>query len=570
MEIHEKSFRNKANENIQNVSEQKVNIELAQRLLPEKLPNIESMLQRYPERNLPREAMVTRIAPSPTGFMHIGGLYMALISERFARQTNGIYYLRIEDTDKKREVQGARKIIVESLHEYNLDPDEGETMNGTEKGAYGPYKQSERKEIYKAFVKNLIEAGRAYPCFCTEEELEKMRKMQEEVKTRPGYYGVWAKCRDVSKKDIKNMLDQKKPYVIRFKSQGKNSKTFIHKDLIKGEIELPENDVDIVILKSDKLPTYHFAHAIDDHLMGTTHVLRGDEWLSSVPLHYELFRSLGFKHPEYGHIAPINKIDNSGGKRKLSKRKDPEANVLFYEEIGYPETAVIEYLMNIANSDFEDWRKKYPNKSIDDFRLSFDKLPNTAGPIFDKNKLQSISKEIIAQINAIDLYDAILKWTTKFDSKFEEELKDNPDYWIKVFSIERGGNQPRKDISVWSEVKEVFSFFIKKEFKKPDWSSFKSILNKNEVNSVLKKYMKIYDAADKSDEWLNKVRALSAEFGFAPNTKTYKENKNIYRGHIGEITQIIRYAITGRLQSPDLYQTMQSLGTDECKKRLNL
>ena len=380
--------------------EQKSNRQLAERLFPEDLPSIESLLTRYPDRELPKGAMVTRIAPSPTGFMHIGGMYMALISCRLAHQTNGVYYLRIEDTDQKREVEGARKVVTDSLHKFGLDPDEGEGINGVEKGAYGPYRQSERKDIYKSFIKHLVEIGRAYPCFCSEEELEATHKKQEELNVKSGYYGVWAKYRNADPNIVEEMLNQGKPYIIRFKSLGSNENKIVYNDLLKGQIELPENDLDLVILKSDGLPTYHFAHVIDDHLMGTTHVLRGDEWLSSIPLHRELFKAFEFKCPEYAHIAPINKIDESGGKRKLSKRKDPEANISFFGENGYPEVAVVEYLMNLANSNFEDWRKANPDKLYTEFQLALKKLPDSAGPLFDRVKLNDIAKEKIAGMKA--------------------------------------------------------------------------------------------------------------------------------------------------------------------------
>ncbi|MDP3015423.1 MAG: glutamate--tRNA ligase [bacterium] len=570
MENSNDLFKNNPENSMNLTLEQKKNKQLAEHLFPEELPNIESVFERYPKRELPKDAMVTRIAPSPTGFMHIGGIYMALISERFARQTNGVYYLRIEDTDKKREIEGARKIITESLHKFGLDPDEGENINGVERGIYGPYKQSERKGIYKSFIKHLIEIGRAYPCFCNEEELEVMRKMQEELKVRPGYYGVWAKYRDANEKKVEEMLKQNKPYAVRFKSLGNNTNTFIHNDIIKGPLELPENDLDVVIMKSGGLPTYHLAHAVDDYFMGTTHVLRGDEWVSSIPLHYELFKALDFKCPEYGHIAPINKIDESGGKRKLSKRKDPEANVSFYEENGYPEIAVVEYLMNLANSDFEDWRKSNPDKPLTEFQLSFKRLSTSAGPLFDKIKLHDITKEIIAKMRAEELYKKVLDWSLKYDPEFREILEKDSEYWIKVFSIERGGSKPRKDIAMWSEVKEAFSFFIKEKFIRPDWSNFTSILSPDEIKNIINQYNEVFSFDDLTEKWMEKIKQISAIFGFAPDTKTFKKNRDSYRGHVGEIAQIIRFAITGRIQTPDLYQIMQVLGEPECKKRLAL
>lgn len=570
MENYNDLSRNNPENPMNLTPEQKKNKQLSEHLFPEELPSIESIFERYPKRELPKDAMVTRIAPSPTGFMHIGGIYMALISERFAHQTKGVYYLRIEDTDKKREVEGARKIITESLHKFGLDPDEGESIDGIERGIYGPYKQSERKDIYKSFIKHLVEIGRAYLCFCSEEKLETMRKIQEELKVRPGYYGVWTKCRDADEKNIEEMLKQNKPYVIRLKSLGNNTNTFIHNDLIKGPLELPENDLDVVLMKSDGLPTYHLAHVVDDHLMGTTHVLRGDEWVSSIPLHYELFNALDFERPEYGHIAPINKIDESGGKRKLSKRKDPEANVSFYEKNGYPEIAVVEYLMNLANSDFEHWRKANLDKSYIEFQLSFKRLSASAGPLFDKTKLHDIAKEIIAKMKAEELYKKVLDWSLKYSPEFGEILGKDPEYWLGVFSIERGGSKPRKDIAMWSEVKEAFSFFVKEKFIKPNWSNFTSILSPDEIKNIINQYNGIFSFDDSAEKWMEKIKQIAANFGFAPDTKTFKKNMDSYRGHIGEIAQVIRFAITGRTQTPDLYQIMQVLGEQECKKRLTL
>ncbi|OQB44533.1 MAG: Glutamate--tRNA ligase [Parcubacteria group bacterium ADurb.Bin159] len=531
-------------------------------------PHREEIFKRYPKRKLPQGAMVTRIAPSPTGFMHIGSIYTALISERFAHQTNGVYFLRIEDTDKKREIKDAYKIIIESLDKFNLSPDEGEDINGKEKGNYGPYRQSKRKEIYKAFIKYLIEIGRAYPCFCTEEELEEMRREQEKLKVRTGYYGKWAKWREADEEMVKKMLVKNKPYVIRFKSLGNNKNKFIHNDLIKGWLELPENDLDVVIMKSDGLPTYHFAHVIDDYLMGTTHIFRGDEWLSSVPIHYELFEALNLERPNYGHIAPINKIDESGGKRKLSKRKDPEANISFYDKEGYPKIAVIEYLMNLANSDFEDWRKNNPDKPYTEFKLSLKGLSASNGPLFDKIKLDDISKEIISKIKAEEVYKEVLAWASKYDNDFKRILKKDKKYWLAIFSIERGGEKPRKDISHWSEVKDTFAFFIKEKFVPQDWANFKSVLQSEEIKEIIGQYKKIFDFNDSREKWLEKIKQIAANFNFAPDIKTYKNNKDKYRGHIGEIAQVIRFAITGRTKTPDLYQIMQILGEEECKKRL--
>ena len=537
-------------------------------IFPRELPDAESLREKYPKRELPEGAMVTRLAPSPTGFMHLGGLYMGLISERFAHQSNGVFYLRIEDTDKKREVEGAKKIITDTLHNFGLDPDEGESFDGGEIGEYGPYSQSERKEIYQIFIKKLLEQGDAYPCFCTEEELNQMRKMQEDLKIRPGYYGPWAKWRDADSQRVIEELQSNTPFVIRLKSEGNYNETFVHHDLIKGDLRLPENDIDVVIMKSDGLPTYHLAHAVDDDLMQTSHVLRGDEWISSVPLHRELFDKLGFKHPRYAHVAPINKIDESGNKRKLSKRKDPEANVLFYNQKGYPEVAVIEYLMNLANSGFEDWRRENPDRSYKEFQFTFEKLPTSAGPLFSEAKLNDIAKDMIARMNPEEVYAKVLEWSKAHDRKFYEKLNEGKEYWISVFAIERGGQNPRKDISCWSEVSSNFNYFDTTEELNPAWESFSSVLNGSEIRTILEHYSAIFNINDSKDEWFSKIKQIAIDYNFAPDIKTYKSGKDKYRGHVGEIGQIIRCAITGRKQSPDLHEVMRVLGDYECKKRL--
>lgn len=543
--------------------------EMIEMAFPYDLPTVDSLIEKYPKRELAEGAMVTRIAPSPTGFMHVGSIYTALISERFAHQTNGVFYLRIEDTDQKREVEGARKVIVDSLHEFALDPDEGESFdNDEEVGEYGPYRQSKRKEIYQAFVKDLLKQDKAYLCFCSEDEIEKMRQIQEELKIRPGYYGPWAKWRDADIEKVIDELKKRTPFVVRFKSRGDHNKTILHKDLIKGDLNLSENDVDGVIMKSDGLPTYHFAHAVDDHLMGTTHVLRGDEWVSSIPFHYELFDALGFNRPLYGHIAPINKINETGGKRKLSKRKDPEANVSFYAQKGYPPLGVIEYLMNLANSDFEDWRRGNPNKRYTEFNLVFDKLPKSAGPLFDEMKLRNISKNLIRSITAEEVYEFILEWSRSHDKRFFEYLSKDREYWLKIFAIERKKQNPRSDIVCWSEVPDLFEYFNRDKDFNVSWNAFQTSLNIDEIRSILERYRNSYEAIDSREKWFSKIVKIAEDLGFAPDIKTYKKYKSKYRGHVGEISQVVRYAITGRTQTPDLYEIMVILGAEECNKRL--
>ena len=419
--------------------------------------------EKYPERDLPEGAIVTRYAPSPTGFMHIGGLYQALIAIKVAKQTNGVFFLRVEDTDQKREVENGVKEIVTSLKDFGLEADEGMISDKEGKGNYGPYKQSQRKEIYQAYAKYLIEQGKAYPCFCTPEDVEEIRAKQEAAKIRPGYYGVWAKCRTVTVEDAIKRIQNGENYIIRFKSPGREDRKIQHHDVIKGKVDFPENDQDIVIIKADGLPTYHFAHAVDDHLMHTTHVIRGDEWLSSVPLHLQLFHELGFKAPKYAHIAPIMKNDN-GNKRKLSKRKDAEAAVSYYAEEGIPAEAVKEYLMNIANSTFENWRRANPDKSMDEFQLQLNKM-SVSGALFDMVKLLDVSKTVISKMSAEEVYENALNWASKYDQELAEILKDK-EYALKVFGIERGNKKPRKDISKWSDVKENVEYMYNELFDK--------------------------------------------------------------------------------------------------------
>ncbi len=535
--------------------------------LSEALLTPEELERKYPERELPPEAMITRVGPSPTGFMHIGGIYMALISERFAHQTDGIYYLRIEDTDRKREVDGARKVIVDSLHNFGLDPDEGEKFDGLEHGNYGPYCQSERREVYGSYIKSLLTRGDAYLCFCSEEELEAMQKMQETLGVRRGYCGPWAKWRDASQEKVLDELSRGTPYVVRFRSQGDPNKIFTHHDLLKGDVILSENDLDAVIMKSDGLPTYHLAHAVDDHLMRTSHVLRGDEWLPSVPLHYELFKTLGFDLPEYAHISPINKLDN-GNKRKLSKRKDPEANVSFYQQKGYPPEAVLEYLLNLANSDFEDWRKENPNTSYKEFELKMSRLANSNGPLFDESKLRDTAKEIISKMSADQIFENVLNWAEINDYQFFTLLNNDKEYWTSIFGIERGGSNSRKDISAWSDVRGFYEFFDKGKYQLPNWGNFVSIFNTKEIKEIFSEYLAIYDENDSKVEWLEKIRQLCIKYNLAPNLKTYKADKTNFRGHIGDLTQCIRFAITGRTQSPDIFEIIKILGKSEVFRRL--
>ena len=542
--------------------------ELANLIFPEARP-ISYYEEKYPERGLEEGAIVTRFAPSPTGVMHVGGLYQGLIAKKLAEQTKGVFFLRIEDTDQKREVENGIKGIVESLKEFGIEPDEGMTSETEEIGKYGPYKQSLRKEIYQSYAKYLIEQGKAYPCFCTQEELNQIREKQEAAKIRPGYYGIWAKCRGLTVEEMAKKIEAGDEYIIRLKSPGREDRKIKHKDIIKGNVEFPENDQDVVIIKGDGLPTYHFAHAVDDHLMHTTHVIRGDEWLSSVPLHLQLFQVLGFRVPKYAHIAPIMKNDD-GNKRKLSKRKDPEAAVSYYAEEGIPKEAVKEYLLNIANSTFENWRRANPEKPIEEFNLQLNKM-SVSGALFDMVKLLDVSKIVISKMSAKEVYNNSLEWAKKQDNELAELLGNQKDYSIKVFGIERGNKKPRKDISKWSDVKENISYMYNELFEKDKSEyQYQVINNKEEIEKILDLYItKYYNPQDDKQTWFDKIKELAGEMGYAKEVKEFKANPNAYKAHVGDVSTVIRVALTKRTNTPDMYEIMQVLGKDIIKSRFD-
>ena len=525
--------------------------------------------EKYPERNLKEGAIVTRIAPSPTGFVHIGGLYQGLIAKKLAKQTDGVFFVRIEDTDQKRQIENGTLEIIESLNKFGFEPDEGMINETESKGSYGPYKQSMRKEIYQSYAKYLIEQGKAYPCFCTPEDLEEMREKQENAKIRPGYYGVWAKCRNITVEEAIEKIKNGEKYIVRFKSPGREDRKIKHHDVIKGNVDFPENDQDIVIIKADGLPTYHFAHAVDDHLMRTTHVIRGDEWLSSVPLHLQLFHELGFKAPKYAHIAPIMKNDN-GNKRKLSKRKDPEAAVSYYDEMGIPKEAVNEYLLNIANSNFENWRRANKDKSIDEFELQLNKM-SVSGALFDMVKLLDVGKTVISKFTAEEVYENAFKWAKTYDKELEDMLQDK-EYALKVFGIERGNKKPRKDIAKWSDVKENIEYmYDDKFFAKEQEYPYQVINEKQDVDKILDLYMeKYYDENDDKQQWFDKIKALAGELGYAKEVKEYKANPDAYKAHVGDVSTVLRVALTGRTNTPDMYEIMQVLGKESIEKRFEV
>ena len=525
--------------------------------------------EKYPERNLPEGAVVTRFAPSPTGFVHIGGLYQALVARTIAKKTDGVFFLRIEDTDQKIEVENGVIGIVNSLKDFDMAPDEGMITETEEIGNYGPYKQSLRGEIYKAYAKYLIEQGKAYPCFCTPEELDEIRKKQEGAKIRPGYYGVWAKCRNLTVEESIEKIKNGEPYIIRFKSPGREDRKIKHKDVIKGNVDFPENDLDIVIIKADGLPTYHFAHAVDDHLMHTTHVIRSDEWLSSVPLHLQLFQELGFKAPKYAHISPIMKNDN-GGKRKLSKRKDPEAAVSYYKEQGIPVEAVKEYLLNIANSTFENWRRANPDKSIDEFDFQLTKM-SVSGALFDMVKLLDIGKTVISKMTAEEVYENSMTWAKEYDKELEEMLQDK-EYALKVFGIERGNKKPRKDIAKWSDVKENINYMYDNDFfsKKQEYQ-YQVINEKSDIEKILKLYIeKYYNESNDKQAWFDNIKELAGELGYAKEVKEFKANPDKYKAHVGDVSTVLRVALTTRTNTPDMYEIMQVLGKERITKRLQV
>ncbi|MEE1244125.1 MAG: glutamate--tRNA ligase [Acutalibacteraceae bacterium] len=537
---------------------------LADLLLPNITKEPEYYESRYPARNLPEGARVTRIAPSPTGYLHLGTLFAALVNRITATSSGGVFYTRIEDTDKKREIEGGIEDIIDGLNRFGIQIDEGFFSGTNQKGEYGPYKQSERAEIYQTYVKKLIKEGLAYPCFCTAEELEEVRNIQENRKIRTGYHGEWAKHRNITYAEAKELIDQGKPFVIRLKSPGNEQNKIIFEDAVKGKIEMPENDEDFVLLKSDGIPTYHFAHAVDDHLMHTTHVLRGDEWISSVPKHIQLFKILGFKPPKYGHISPIMKLDG-GAKRKISKRKDPEAAVHFFAEQGYMSECVIEYLMTIAASDFEDWRRANPDKSYKDFKFNLKKM-SVSGALFDPVKLIDVSKNRVCRLSSTQMYSLVTDWAKEFDKEFYDILTRNPDYAKSVFAIDRDVPKPRKDIAKWNEVKDYFSYMFD-ELYSPDFTLPENI-SKEDAVAFLGEYKSVYSDTDDKQTWFNKIKEIAPKLQFASETKEYKANPEKYKGHAGDLSTVLRIAITGRRNTPDLCSIMQVLGKDKCIERI--
>ncbi|MBQ5972847.1 MAG: glutamate--tRNA ligase [Oscillospiraceae bacterium] len=542
--------------------------ELAERLFPGVSETPQEIMDRYPPRKLPEGAAVTRIAPSPTGFMHLGNLYGAITDERIAHRSGGVFMLRIEDTDAKRAVEGGVQKIIEVFDRFGLNFDEGALADG-ETGAYGPYRQRQRERIYKVFAKALFLAGRAYPCFATEEELEAIRQEQAAKNENPGYYGKYAVWRDAPAERIAEALDAGREYVIRYRSEGDPAQKAVCTDLIRGRLEVPQNDSDLVLLKSDGIPTYHFAHVVDDTLMGTTHVVRGEEWLATLPYHLDMFRTMrelfGWKTPKYLHTAHMLKMED-GHKRKLSKRKDPELALDFYRSGGYPERALIEYLMTILNSNYEEWRAANPDADWRDFPFSVKKM-SSSGALFDMEKLRDVSKNVISRMTADEVLAGVLGWSAEFDPELHALLDADRDYARAIFAIGRGGAKPRKDLVTWADARGYLDFFYDGLFR-PVYA-LPACADGAAAAAILRDYAGAFDPADDRDGWFARVKSLAARFGFAPETKLWKQDPAAYRGHVGDVSMILRSALTGRTNSPDLYDVCSLLGADRVRARLS-
>ena len=540
--------------------------QLAALLFPDVTETVDDLERRFPPRNLKEGARITRFAPSPTGFLHIGGLFSALIDVLNAATTNGLFLLRIEDTDKKREITDGVSEIIKGLSAFGIEIDEGVIGFEQERGDYGPYQQSRRAAIYHVVAKKLVEEGLAYPCFCTEEELTAIREKQEALSLdTKGYFGEWAVYRDTPFEKQKELLAAGKPWTLRLRSPGDPNKRIAFDDLIKGKIEMPENIQDVVLLKQDGIPTYHFAHAVDDHFMRITHVVRGDEWIASVPLHIQLFKVCGFRLPKYAHIAPIMKEDN-GGKRKLSKRKDPEAAVTYYAEQGYPKESVLEYLLTLANSNFEDWRRANPTAPQSAFPFNLKKM-STSGALFDLDKLNDVSKNVIAGMNADTVLQKTLDWAKEYDPQLYDLLKQDENASRAIFAIDRGGKKPRKDLAKWNEVKDYFSYFFDALFQ-TDLAELPENITPDLAAAVLDAYETAYCAADDKERWFERIKAMCEPLGCTPNVKEFKQNPGAFKGHVGDLSTVIRVAVTARRNTPDLYSILQILGEDRVRARL--
>lgn len=539
--------------------------ELAGLLFPDISETPEYYEEKYPPRSLPDGARVTRFAPSPTGFLHFGNLFTCRVSYETAKTTGGIFYVRVEDTDQKRRVEGAVGVMLDGLSYFGIEPDEGVVANGEEKGDYGPYCQSRRKRIYQAFAKRLVEEGFAYPCFCTAEELDEIRSRQEEAgEDITGYYGKYARCRSLSLEEIKRNIDLGKPWTLRLRSPGEAGRKCVFEDMIKGRIEAQENVQDIVLLKSDGIPTYHFASVVDDHLMRTTHIVRGDEWIASCPVHIQLNRLLGFKTPKYVHVAPIMKAEGEG-KRKLSKRKDPEAAVSYYSEEGYPAESVNEYMMTLANSNFEDWRRANKNEDISKFPFNIKKM-SVSGALFDIAKLNDISKNVISTMTSERVFELSLKWAERYNKGLAELYKKDGERARAILNIDRENKKPRKDIAKWSDIPDYISYMFDETFE-PCYE-LSGNATPQLAAAVLEKYAAAVDLNDTKDEWFERIKALCPLVGCTPSVKEFKQEPESFKGHVGDVSTVIRVALTGRTNTPDLYEITRLLGKERVSERL--
>lgn len=544
------------------------NQKLADLLFPEVVNTPEYYEEKFPYRKLPNKAEVTRMAPSPTGFIHLGNLYSALADERIAHRNGGVFYLRIEDTDEKRKVDGAVETIINVLRYFDIEFDEGAGFDDTDpRNAYGPYFQRQRVAIYHTYAKSLVERGLAYPCFCTEEELDKVRAKQEEDKVLTGYYGEYATCRNLSYEEIEANIKAGKPYVLRLRSQGSPDKEITFVDAIKGEIKLPENIHDIVLLKKDGIPTYHFAHAIDDHLMRTTTVVRGGEWLASAPIHYELFHLLGFKMPAYAHTAHLMKFDEeTGGKRKLSKRKDPELSLDYYRKDGYHPYTMKVYLLTLLNSNFEEWHEKFPDKDINEFPFSVEKM-NQSGALFDKDKLHNICKNELSKLSEEELYDFLYDWAKENEPENVEKWFGDREKMLQILRLYMGvgAKRRRKDLMYAKQIFELISYFFDGESAE-EMDEFK--LDEDMVSKILKSYLAKYDHNDDNSVWFNKLKEIADEHGFASDMKAYKANPENFKGNVSDIAEAVRIAVTGRANTPDLWTIVHIMGEEQMTERI--
>ena len=543
---------------------------LAEIIFPNVEHDREYYIAKYPKRNLKEGARVTRYAPSPTGFQHIGGVFAALINERLASQSEGVFYLRIEDTDQKREVEGAIEDTITTMHNFRMDFSEGMTGQETSKGEYGPYRQSERAEIYRTFAKDLLLKGLAYPDFCTPEELAALREEQIANKITPGYYGEYAKYRNITEEEAIERINNGESYILRLKSPGNIENRVEFHDLIKGDISFPENNQDVVLIKGDGLPTYHFAHAIDDYLMRTTDVIRGEEWLSSLPIHVQLFEVLGFERPNYAHIPTIMKQEG-GSKRKLSKRKDAEAAVSYYNEVGYPVVCVIEYLLNIVNSSYEEWRAENPCADYHEFVVHLDKM-SKSGALFDLVKLNDVSKDVIARMSADKVYEQYTAWAKQYDEEMYNLVTSNEAMAREIFNIDKEGPKPRKDFAKWDEVKDKIFYFFDELFYKEtvEQVELPKTLSLENAKAIIEEYAKKFTFnVGSQEEWFEELKVIGAELGYCANRKEYKANPENYKGMISDVAGAVRTALAHRTNTPDLYTIMQIMGEEKVRERFN-